>query len=238
MLKRHAIFTIIFVVVAVANIIAESYALHGLKIVVKPLICISLAAYQFRHTNRRVGFNRLIFTALILSLFGDCFLLLADQGAHYFIYGLLVFLAAHVTYSLAFFRDFKNDPQASKIFGHLMLFLMGVLSLSYYSWIREYLDDLRIAVMAYMFAISIMIILTGYRYKRVNLSSFTLIYAGAIFFVISDSILAYNKFVVPFTYSGVLIISTYMSAQYLITVGTIERKVLPVSATKEEGTLI
>ena len=79
--------------------------------------------------------------------------------------------------------------------------------------------------MAYMFVISIMAILAGYRYKRVNLLSFRLIYFGALFFVISDSALAYNKFVEPFSFSGVLIMATYMIAQYLITLGAIERKV-------------
>lgn len=79
--------------------------------------------------------------------------------------------------------------------------------------------------MAYIFVISIMAILAAYRYKRVNLYSFRLIYWGALFFVISDSALAYNKFVEPFSFSGVLIMATYMIAQYLITLGAIERKV-------------
>ena len=103
---------------------------------------------------------------------------------------------------------------------------MGVFSLSYYSWIRDYLNDLRIPIMVYMMVISIMVILAGYRYGRVNKFSFKLIYIGAIFFVMSDSILAYNKFAEPISFSGVWIMGTYMLAQYLITMGTIERIVL------------
>ena len=103
--------------------------------------------------------------------------------------------------------------------------------MSYYSIIRDYLNDFRIPVLAYIFVISIMAILAGYRYRRVNLLSFRLICFGAIFFVISDAALAYMKFVEPYTFAGILIMSTYMIAQFLITLGTIERKVV----VKPEG---
>lgn len=226
MLKRHALFTLIFLSIACANILAQFDVVPGLNMFAKPLICISLAIYLTRNANMAAGFNRLILAALILSLFGDCFLLFAADGNYFFIFGLETFLTAHILYSLAFFRDFKNDPQASKVYGHLMLFMMGVFSLSFYTWIRDYLTDLRIPVMAYMFVISIMAILAGYRYRRVNLLSFRLIYFGAIFFVVSDSSLAYNKFVEPFPYSRAVIIATYMIAQYLIVMGAVERAVI------------
>ncbi|WP_411272810.1 lysoplasmalogenase [Daejeonella sp.] len=226
MLKRHALFTVLFLFISGANIFVELDAATGLNLFVKPLICISLAIYLLNMANLASGFNRFILAAIILSLFGDFFLLFAADNSSFFMFGLIAFLIAHVLYSMAFFRDFKNDPQASKFFGHLMLFFMGVFSLSFYTWIRDYLDDLRIPVMAYMFVISIMVILAGYRYHRVNLLSFRLIYFGAIFFVISDSSLAYNKFVEPFPYSGVLIMGTYMLAQYLIVIGAVERVVV------------
>jgi hypothetical protein len=98
-------------------------------------------------------------------------------------------------------------------------------STGFYTFIRDYLNDFRIPVMVYMFVISVMAILAAYRYKRVNLLSFRLILFGALFFVISDAALAFNKFVEPYPFAGILIMSTYMIAQYLITMGAIERKV-------------
>lgn len=225
MLRRHLSFSLIFLIIVVANLYSDIYLLKDIRLFVKPLICISLAIYLTLKVKLDTGFNRLILGALVLSFFGDCFLMFALDGNPFFIYGLVSFLLAHVLYSLAFFRDFKNDPQASKIYGHLMLFVMGVFSLTYYSWLRDALGGMRIPVMAYMFVISIMAILAGYRHRRVNLLSFRLIYFGAILFVISDSILAYNKFVMAFPYSGVAIMGTYMLAQYLITLGAIERVV-------------
>lgn len=226
MWNNHKIFTLSFIMIALLNLLSEFWEVSDIRMYVKPLICISLAFYLFRQTKLKNGFNRMVFAALILSLFGDSFLLFAGSDVYFFLYGLVSFLLAHILYSFAFIRDFKNDPQASKFYGHLMLFIMGVFSLSYYSWIRDYLNDFRIPVMVYIFVISIMAILAGYRYKRVNPLSFRLIYGGAIFFVVSDSVLAYNKFVDPFPYAEIIIMGTYMIAQYLITFGTIERVVV------------
>jgi len=225
MLQNHKIFTLIFSVIIILNLLVQSTFFQDYALFIKPLICISLGVYLYTQANMNAGFNRMVFAGLVFSLFGDSFLMFAGSDVYFFLYGLVSFLLAHIVYSMAFFRDFKNNPQASKYFGHLMLFVMGVFSLSYYSWIRDYLNDFRMPVMAYMFVISIMAILAGYRYKRVNLLSFRLIYFGAIFFVISDSALAYNKFVEPFSFAGILIMATYMIAQYLITIGAIERKV-------------
>ena len=225
MLNNHKKFSLIFGVIFILNLLVQSVFFQDYTLFIKPLICISLAAYLYSQANMSAGFNRMVFAGLIFSLFGDSFLMFAGSDVYFFLYGLVSFLLAHIVYSMAFFRDFKNNPQASKYYGHLMLFLMGVFSLSYYSWIRDYLNDFRIPVMAYMFVISIMAILAGYRFKRVNLLSFRLIYWGAIFFVISDSALAYNKFVEPFSFAGILIMSTYMIAQYMIAIGAIERKV-------------
>jgi len=225
MFKQHKSFLIIFIVIMILNLMVQSIVFEEYSIFIKPLICLSLAIYLFRESDMKVGFNRLVFAGLIFSLFGDVLLLYSGSDVFLFLYGLVSFLIAHILYSAAFFRDFKNNPQESKYYGHLMLFFMGVFSMSYYSIIRDYLNNFRIPVLAYIFVISIMAILAGYRYRRVNLLSFRLICFGAVFFVISDSALAFKKFVEPYSFAGVLIMSTYMIAQFLITIGTIERKV-------------
>jgi uncharacterized membrane protein YhhN len=48
------------------------------------------------------------------------------------------------------------------------------------------------------------------------------ILSGAIFFVSSDSILAFNKFYAPVPLASFLIMITYLVAQYLITVGILK----------------
>ena len=46
--------------------------------------------------------------------------------------------------------------------------------------------------------------------------------AGALLFVLSDSILAINKFYMPFDLAGTFIMLTYGFAQYLIVQGAVK----------------
>ena len=224
MWKRHLSFSISFGLIALLYLVIEILNISEARVVIKPLICVILMGYLVSKTRLYGNFSKLIFTGLFFSLAGDIALLF-DSGGNFFMIGLVAFLIAHIFYSIAFFRDYKYDPQASKKYGHIMLFVMATFTIAFYAWLRPYLGEMKIPVMAYMVFISIMAILAGYRYQRINLLSFQLILTGAIFFIVSDALLAINKFVESFLYSGVFIMATYMIAQFLITIGALERVV-------------
>ena len=59
------------------------------------------------------------------------------------------------------------------------------------------------------------------RFGGVAQNSFRWVFFGALFFLISDSILAVNKFADPVTNAGFWIMSTYALAQYLIVRGVV-----------------
>jgi uncharacterized membrane protein YhhN len=223
MWKRHLSFSISFVLIGILDLFIEVFDISEARLFIKPLICIVLSGYLISKTRLYGNFSKLIFAGLVFSLIGDIALLFAGKGGTFFIVGLSAFLVAHIFYATAFFRDYRYDPHASKKYGHIMLFVMTVFTISFYIWIRPYLVDMKMPVMAYMVVISIMAITAGYRYERVNLLSFQLILAGAICFIVSDTLLAINKFVQPFLFSGVFIMATYMAAQFLITLGALER---------------
>jgi uncharacterized membrane protein YhhN len=61
------------------------------------------------------------------------------------------------------------------------------------------------------------------RYGKVSRLSFILVLAGAVLFVISDSLIALNKFGFPFVFSGVAVMTTYIAAQYLIVTGVLKQ---------------
>lgn len=225
MWKKHRSFTISFILIAILDLVIEYLDIQQGRFLVKPLICIVLMGYLVNTTKLTGNFSKLIFGGLLFSLVGDIALIFAGNGGTFFMVGLGTFLIAHILYSLAFFRDYRYDPMASKKFGHIMLFTMAIFTAGMYFWMRPYLNGMKYPVMAYMIIISIMAILAAYRYGRVNLVSFRLILAGAVFFIISDTLLAVNKFVEPFLYSGILIMATYMAAQYLITMGAVVRMV-------------
>lgn len=225
MLKRHLGFSISFGLIAILYLVIETLEVPEGRLLVKPLICLILLGYLMNKTRLTGNFNKLIFAGLLFSLVGDVALIFAGKGGTFFLIGLGSFLIAHLFYSTAFFRDYRYDPQAPKMFGHIMLFVMATFTIGFYVWIRPFLNEMRLPVMAYMIIISIMAILAAYRYRRINLASFRLIFAGAVFFVISDSLLAVNMFVKPFLHSGIWVMATYMIAQYLITMGTLARVV-------------
>lgn len=225
MWKRHLSFSVSFGLIALLYLVIEILNISEARVVIKPLICVILMGYLVSKTRLYGNFTKLIFTGLFFSLAGDIALLFVGAGGNFFLIGLAAFLIAHVFYSIAFFRDYKYDPEASKKYGHIMLFVMAIFTIGFYVWLRPHLADLKIPVMAYMVIISLMAILAGYRYQRINLLSFQLVLTGAIFFIVSDALLAINKFVEPFWYSGVFIMATYMVAQFLITMGALERVV-------------
>jgi uncharacterized membrane protein YhhN len=63
-----------------------------------------------------------------------------------------------------------------------------------------------------------------FRYGRTNSKSFTLVFAGAISFMLSDSLLAINKFMQPLPLAGLAIMFTYILAQYLIVEGVVRHE--------------
>lgn len=68
-------------------------------------------------------------------------------------------------------------------------------------------------------------VLTAFlRQKEVSKISFILVFLGAILFVISDSILAVDKFYMSLKYSSISIMLTYALAQYFIVIGLLKQR--------------
>lgn len=159
--------------------------------------------------------NILMLAGLLFSWAGDIVLQFS------FVPGLAFFLMAHVMYLSAFFlTPGGNIIFTSRFYLLIPILLFGAV-LVYYLY--GDLGDMRLPVMIY--AIVILTMLTGAinRLLKVNRISYSLVLAGAILFVLSDSAIAVNKFSWDFNYSGVVIMSTYLAAQYLITLGYIKQ---------------
>jgi len=90
-------------------------------------------------------------------------------------------------------------------------------------YLKPNLEEMIFPVMAYVAIIIGMNIAALNRYNKVNARSFWLIMIGAILFLISDSIIAINKFDHTINHARVYIMITYLIAQYLIVQGTLKR---------------
>ena len=71
-------------------------------------------------------------------------------------------------------------------------------------------------VLVYVLTIGVMAWQAAERWARAEDASALLALVGALFFVVSDSALAMNRFRKPFRSAQALVLSTYYTAQWLI----------------------
>ncbi|HEY3402353.1 MAG TPA: lysoplasmalogenase [Ohtaekwangia sp.] len=213
---------IVFVLVSLGDLLAILADWSFLHHLCKPLITVALFVFYIRAagTNRSMG----VLLALIFSFAGDTLLLYEDKNGLYFIFGLIAFLLAHVFYILVY-RQHRAEAGADQLQGvqrarlafPIILAGSGLVIILYPT-----LGDLQVPVMVYAAVLVIMVLNALFRMGRTNQSSFWLVFAGALLFMVSDSLLAINKFFHPITYAGVFIMTTYISAQFLIVKGLIK----------------
>jgi uncharacterized membrane protein YhhN len=118
---------------------------------------------------------------------------------------------------------FLKTPGTNSILSKRVYLLIPVLiyGLGLISYLYTDLAEMRLPVIIY--AVVILSMLSGAinRKDKVNSDSFYLVLTGAVLFVISDSAIAVNKFSHHFDSSGIVIMATYIVAQYLIVMGYI-----------------
>jgi uncharacterized membrane protein YhhN len=173
--------------------------------------------------NARPGFSHLdkmIIAGLFFSWAGDIFLELPDSETM-FVPGLASFLLAHVMYLTVFIlTKGKNTISFKRPMLILPVIAYGAALISY---LYKSLDDMRLPVIIY--AVVILAMLSGAlnRYRKTNRRSYLMVLTGATFFVLSDSMIAINKFVTVIPMSSILIMTTYVIAQYLIITGYLKQ---------------
>jgi uncharacterized membrane protein YhhN len=172
-------------------------------------------------------FHRMILLALFFSWGGDVLLQLTQFNEEFFLLGLGSFLLAQVIYSIAFFATGGKNILAAKPWLVLPLLAYGFLIL----WrLWGGLGDMKIPVTVYCVVILTMLLGAMNRKLKVNPQSYRMLLAGAILFVLSDSLIAINKFVQPFELARVAIMTSYITAQYLIALGCVRQYNLVLKA--------
>lgn len=197
-ITRIAIFTM-----AIVYIFFIPVEPTGVSILFKiiPICLIIYYGWQQSPIKRHVT-HYLIFIGLLFSMIGDATL-------HWFIIGLSAFLIGHLFYIYAFIKRFQNSRRSIRSLIPLILFSSYIGFQLVTALYQSENDMLIVPVIVYIVAIMFMCffaIMTKNRWAII----------GSILFVISDSILAWNKFVTPIYYSEILIMTTYYAAQFFI----------------------
>ncbi|GAB5564983.1 MAG: lysoplasmalogenase [Winogradskyella sp.] len=211
-------FIFFFCIVLFELITGNTETLNTVHYIAKPAILTSLI-FLFVKTSHSLPkvIKNLTLSALVFSLLGDVLLMFVEHSPHFFTFGLIAFLIAHIMYILVFLkhRNKKTNP-----IGFITLMLVYGFGMFYL--LSDGLGSMLIPVIVYMAVILSMATTAFIRKLNVNTISFKLVFFGAIFFMISDSILALNKFYQPIPLSGISIMITYATAQFLIVLGILK----------------
>lgn len=176
----------------------------------KPLvmvIAIAFVALRARASGGIGRFHGLLMLALAFSLAGDVFLMF--QG--YFIPGLVSFLAAHLCY-IALFKD--GVPWFPSRRALLIVLAVGAVM---YAFLFGFLPPmLKVAVAAYTVVIALMAAQAMGRAGVPRDKASLGVAVGAGLFMLSDSLLAINRFAAPLPMAQLWVLATYYAAQVLI----------------------
>ena len=166
------------------------------------------------------GFHRMIILALVFSWIGDITLQLVQFREDFFLVGLGSFLVAQLIYTIAFFSTKGANIIIKRIYLVLPMVIYGVLILIV---LWDGLGDMMVPVTVYCIVILTMLLAAVNRMKKVNPQSFQLVLFGAILFVLSDTMIAINKFTHPYELARIAIMFSYITAQYLIAIGCLRQ---------------
>ena len=211
-------FTFIYLSILILHIVLDTMGSFW-HYLTKPALVLSLLMFflkQSTHLDKRT--RNVLVLALLFSLMGDSLLMFVSKSMHFFTGGLFAFLLAHIFFIILFYRKKSKKPLGFGLSLGTILYMLLILN-----FISSNLGTMRYPVILYMVIIMLMFLAATHRQKEVGKLSYNLILIGAILFVVSDSILALNKFYKPILYPQISIMLTYGLAQLLITLGILKQ---------------
>ncbi|HCI28969.1 MAG TPA: lysoplasmalogenase [Fervidobacterium sp.] len=170
-----------------------------LSTILKVFTTISFALFAFAGVDK--GLEIIIAYGLIVCALGDLFM----EYENTFMLGMLSFLVGQILYISGFLRTYEMNGWDKLLY--FVLILTGGLCYYFFGLLKSLGKD-KIPVLVYLIAICTMLWST-----IPSMSSAT---AGALLFVISDSLLAYDKYVGRIKNRDFLVLSTYFIGQFLI----------------------
>jgi uncharacterized membrane protein YhhN len=204
------VLTTAIILSALMHIRAEYAGPRILVYVFKPLTtCLIILLAATIDGGPATVYRTLVLAGLGFSLAGDILLMLpADR----FTLGLVSFLIAQLFYLGAFAT---GRPVGFPPLTVIPFMALGALT---YWFLAPGLGKMRVPVAIYIIVILAMSWAAYSRWISVGGASGWLAFVGALSFVISDAILAVNRFRFPFASGRALNLITYFAAQYMIAV--------------------
>ena len=225
-MKKSCWMYILFLIIIAGDLTGEATGIKLLDYIFKPLIIPWIAGFFLFHSeNIDYPVKKLILWALLFSWLGDISLMLTHIGGLFFKAGLLCFLVAQVFYILLYLKTITLSGKRAFLkrqpYWGMFYFAYGLF---FYILLFNQLDIvLRFAVPVYIMGLLGMSAMALNRLGNGHPVSFTFVFAGSLLFVASDSMIAINSFLIAVPFEGLLIMSAYIAAQYLIMRGILKQ---------------
>ena len=177
-------------------------------------ILICYVFYNIDNINKKPKIYLLL--ALFFAMLGDVFLMFSDFNEIFFLIGLSMFLITHGFYIVLFLTTKRAELNLGKFLVNILIIISYYFSLMFV--IADKLYSYAIPVYVYGIVLSFMLFvafISGYQKQK------KIVVIGAILFVLSDSLIAINKFYMTesneFIGSGIML--TYLLGQFFIVYG-------------------
>ena len=206
--------TLVFITLAISFILSTLLKPYPFSWAVKMLPIFLLIAITWQHSKQLIVQQkptsvRFFIFGLLLSSCGD-FLLDYNQQ-DWFIFGLAAFFIAHLCYLISL-KPFNNVYIADKK-PLILITYIGFGVLMFMLFING-LGELFIPVLAYMVVLLLMALATVFSHR----SNLWLV-LGGISFVLSDSLIGFDKFNSTIVQNQLWVMATYYFAQFALVKG-------------------
>jgi len=209
---------IVVLALAIINWIASDRKWQVLVYITKPATMLALLWWAWMNVG--LGGAMLWFTlGAIFCLVGDIFLMIPRDM---FIFGLLAFLLGHICYIIGL----NNQAPYFVFWGILVIIVIAIYMFWLYPKLANSLQakgkrELKIPVLIYSLVISLMVYSATLTWARPGwpyLAAFS-VSLGALLFYLSDSFLAWDRFVNPLSHARLRVMATYHLGQIGIILG-------------------
>jgi uncharacterized membrane protein YhhN len=208
---RLTVMEVLFVDAAALATASGALGIAGLHVIFKPLALVILIVFawaRLRTPTAPARFTSLLIAGLVASLAGDVLLI----WPQFFVPGLICFLLAHLAYIALFSIGIGAFPRRRVLGATLSI---GVLMYAFLWW-GGLPASLRVPVGIYVVVIACM---AGQALGRAAVMGDTptrYVALGACLFMLSDALLATNRFAQPLPVASLWVLASYYAAQWLI----------------------
>lgn len=229
-MEPKIIFMMIFFVFVAAHLLGEFLIIKGnkkgmtIRYISKPVMMPLLALF---YIIGNLSINLWIIAGIFGGFAGDVCLMMPDPKGtkKFFKIGLISFLFGHIFYIVAFIQAAMgfSDYKWWSILLAIPYILIGAFT---YPRLIKHTGKMTIPVTIYLIVIVLMGVSTTFLWGSRAPLGVGLAMIGALIFMISDTINAFNKFAQEIPYERLLTMSTYLLGQFLLVLGYI--KAVPI----------